>query len=138
MSPEGSEVGPKAFCAPLIVAFLISFGTCTAAPLLGFAAQPDPSTDATGTAAEAATSPTQADAKIRSLLSQIETAITQGRMVSPPNDNATEMLSVALAMLPLASPHGESLMSAFPVVLRQQASQHPQNSTDFLASSNLK
>jgi hypothetical protein len=144
MSPEGREVGSKTFCAPLIVTFLISFGTCTATPMLGFAAQPIgfaaqpiPSTDTTGTAAEAATSPNQADAKIQSLLGQIETAITQGRMVSPPNDNATAMLSIALAMLPLASPQGESLMTAFPLLLRQQASQHPQNSADFLAFSNL-
>jgi hypothetical protein len=137
MSPEGSEVGSKVFCAPLIVAFLISFGICTAAPRLGFAAQPIPSTDATETAPEASTTPDQADAKIQSLLGQIETAIAQGRMVSPPNDNATEMLSVALAMLPLASPQGESLMTAFTLVLRQHASQHPQNSTDFLAFSNL-
>jgi hypothetical protein len=107
MSLEGNEVGPKAFWVPLIVAFHISFGICTAKPMLGFAAQPIPSTEATGTEAEASTSANQADAKIQSLLRQIETAIAQGRMVSPPNDNATEMLSVALAMLPLLRRKGK-------------------------------
>jgi hypothetical protein len=137
MSSEGNEVGPKAFWVPLIVAFDISFGICTTTPMLGFAAQPIPSTDATGTSAEASMSANQADAKIQSLLGQIETAIAQGRMLSPPNDNAIEILSVALAMLPLASPQGESLMTAFPLVLRQHAGQHPQNDADFLVFSNV-
>jgi hypothetical protein len=138
MSPEGTESGSKTCSVPIVVACSLSvaIAMCTVSSEPGFAAQLNPSTEA-AEAEEASSSLSQADTKIQTLLDQIEVALAEGRMMSPSGNNATEMLSSALETFPLASPQGQKLLTAFPLVLRQHASLHPETSTDFLVFANL-
>jgi hypothetical protein len=87
-------------------------------------------------------SPNDADAKIRGLLQQMVTAIETGHTAAPASGSAVEMLSLALALLPLASPDGANLMANFPLALKQRAeteaaSQRPETQMDFLVFAKL-
>jgi hypothetical protein len=130
-------------CAPIFVSLAIMVEIFAVRPAVALAQGPAPSTETSPIQqSKLLISPNHADEKIRGLLQQIVTAIETGHMAAPSNGSAVEMLSLALALLPLASPDGANLMANFPLALKQRAeteiaSQRPETQMDFLVFANL-
>jgi hypothetical protein len=133
----------RSCCAPVFVLLAIVAEVSAVKPAVALAQSPVPSTESpTVHQSNPLTIRNDADAKIRGLLQQMETAIETGHMAAPSSGSAVEMLSLALSLLPLASPDGANLIADFPLALKQRAeaevaSQHPETQVDFLVFANL-
>lgn len=133
----------RCYCAQIIVSLAIIVEICAVRPAIALAQAQAPSTETpTIQQSKPLISPNDADAKIHGLLQQMVTAIETGHTAAPASGSAVEMLSLALALLPLASPDGANMMANFPLALKQRAeseaaSQRPETQMDFLVFAKL-